>query len=122
MIYWGRRKDVDEVYNFYFALFNFSAALLLIALYFQPQYFLYAYKPKFINVINIEMFSVWCLFFSGIKFFNLLLHVPNQFKKYFHALMVAISLNFISTFFSNFINQAFYYKYILVPLLFIVLP
>lgn len=117
MIYWGRRKDAEEKYNLYFAIFVLSAALLLIALYFQPQYFLYAYKPSFLNVINIEMFAVWCLFYSGIKFFNLLLKVPVKYNKYFYILLLTISLNLLSTFFSNFISLVFYYKYILGPLL-----
>jgi signal transduction histidine kinase/DNA-binding response OmpR family regulator len=121
MIYWGRRKDADENYNLYFSIFVFSAALFLIAPYFQVQYFLVAYKPPYFNVINIEMFSVWCLFFSGIKFLNLLLRVPSKFKKYFYFLVISISLNFLSTFTSNILGELFYYQYILLPILLIVI-
>lgn len=120
MVFLGRKKDAEESYNLYFSMFAFSAALFIIAPYFQPQYFLNAYKPNVLNVINLEMFSVWFLFFSGIKFLNLLLKVPSKHKKTFHYLIAFITLNFIATFSSNLIGQHFYFKYVLSPLLLII--
>jgi signal transduction histidine kinase/AraC-like DNA-binding protein len=120
MIFWGRRKDKDELYNVYFAVFVFSAAVFLISQYFQPQYFLYHFKPHWLNVKNIEMFSVWWLFYSGMRFFNLLINVPKKFNIYFKFLIITVTLNFISTFTSNLISHEFYMTYIIFPILFIV--
>jgi len=56
MIYWGRRKDPEEVYNLFFVIFVLSATLFIVAPYFQPQFFLYSFKPSWLYVINMEMF------------------------------------------------------------------
>src|SRR5258708_5882767 len=77
MIYVGRKKDSEEVYNLYFALFVIAATLFIIAPYFQPNYFLNAFRPSWLYVLNMEALMVWCLFASGIKFLSLLLNVSH---------------------------------------------
>ncbi len=121
MIYLGRRKEAEEVYNLYFSLFVFAAALFIIAPYFQPQYFLYAIKPTWLTVMNIEAFMVLSLFYGGIKFLNLLLKISQKYKRYFYFTFSTISLNFFLTFTSNIFGPQFYYEHILSIILFIVL-
>ena len=113
MIYWGRRKDADEVYNLYFAGFVLSGALFIIAPYNQPRYFLYNLKPAWLHVVNVEMFSTWLLFISGLKFLSLLFRVPAVFKKYFIVTYVIISIDLLLTLTVNFISYEFYAAHIL---------
>jgi signal transduction histidine kinase/DNA-binding response OmpR family regulator len=113
MIYWGRKKDAAEVYNIYFSAFVLSATLFIIAPYFQPQYFLFALKPSWLYVLNIEAFMSLCLFLSGIKFFNSLLTVPQKVRRYFKFTYYSIPLNCILTLTANFIGPQFYFKNVL---------
>jgi AraC-like DNA-binding protein len=117
MIYWGRKREQKELYNLYFACFVFSAALFLIAPYFQRQYFLYIFKPQWLNVINIEMITICFLTFSGICFLNCLLEVSPKFKKNFRFTYVSICLSVLLTLTSNLISREFYFKHVMFYLL-----
>src|ERR1700733_7374563 len=83
MIYWGRRQDIDEKYNLYFAFFVFTVSLFIIAPYLQPGNLLASLKPGWLYVINIEAVLVFGLFFFGSQFLKYLLQFPKQFDKYF---------------------------------------
>ena len=120
MIYWGRRKDPEEVYNLYFVIFVLSATLFIVAPYFQPHFFLYSYKPSWLYVINMEMLLTCLLFLSGIKFLNLLLKFPIARRKYFYFTFAALPFCFMLTLTTNFFGPAFYFKYIIHYVLIIV--
>lgn len=113
MIYWGRRRDREEIYNLYFAIFVLSTALLLLTPYLLPQYFLYWLKPHWLQVANIEMFATWLLFLSGIKFLSHLLQVPKDFGKKFFVTYIVVSLDVLLTFTSNIFGYDFYARFIL---------
>ena len=113
MLYWGRRRDREEIYNFYFAVFVLSTAFLLLTPYFLPQYFLYWLKPRWLQVANIEMFTTWLLFISGIKFLNHLLGVPRDFRKNFYVTYIVVTLDVLLTFTSNTFGYDFYASYVL---------
>jgi AraC-like DNA-binding protein len=113
MLYLGRRKDRKEKYNLYFAGFVLSSVLFVIAPYFREGYFLNIFRPHWLYVINIEMATIWLLFFSGINFFNHLLEVSSEFRKKFHFTYISISLNVLLTLTSNFFGVEFYFKYVL---------
>src|SRR6187551_1839515 len=97
MIYWGRKKDVEETYNLYFSIFVFAATLFILAPYFQPQYIFYSLKPTWLYVINIEALMMLALFYSGIKFLNRLLKVPGNLTRYFYFTFLTMPLNFLLT-------------------------
>jgi len=120
MIFWGRRKDSEERYNLYFSAFVATTTLFIIAPYFQPIYFLYSLKPEWLHVINIEALLTLGLFFSGIKFLNRFLRLPDRWKRLFYFTYITMPLNFLLTLTSNFISTAFYFQYILVYVLLIV--
>ena len=120
MVFWGRKKDLEERFNLYFAVFAFATSLFIISPYFRQQFFLYAFKPHWLYAINIEMFSVWLLMCSSIKFLNCLLKISSPYKKYLRFSYVTLSLCLILTLTSNFISLEFYFKHILFYLLIIV--
>jgi signal transduction histidine kinase/CheY-like chemotaxis protein len=117
MIFWGRKKDPEEAYNLYFSLFVICATLFVMAPYLQPQYFLYALKPDWLYVINVEALMSWGLFISGIKFLNLLLKPPSRVIRFFRFTYYSITLNFFLTLSANFISTEFYFKNVLAVVL-----
>jgi signal transduction histidine kinase/DNA-binding response OmpR family regulator len=121
MIYWGRKHHSEERYNLYFAAFVLSATLFIVAPYFQPQYFLYSYKPSWLYVINIEALMSCCLFIGGIAFLNPLLKLPERQKRYFYFCYCAIPTNFLLTLTANFISLQFYFSKVLPVVLLIYL-
>ena len=113
MIYWGRRRDIDEKYNLYFALFVFTVSLFIIVPYLQPGHLLASIKPRWLYVINIESVLVFGLFFFGLQFLKYLLKFPKQFNKYFLFTYSCLLLNICFTLTSNFINPGFYISHFL---------
>ncbi len=113
MIYWGRRRDSEEVYNLFFVIFILSATLFIVSPYFQPQFFLYSFKPSWLYVINMEMFLTWGLFYSGIKFLNLFLKFPESSRKNFYFTFTTLPLCFVLTLTANVFGPAFYFRYII---------
>jgi len=113
MIWWGRRQDVVEKYNLYFALFVFTVSLFIIAPYLQPGHLLASLKPHWLYVINIEAVLVFGLFFFGLQFLKHLLTFPKQFDKYFLCTYLCLLINISFTLTSNFIGPAFYITYFL---------
>jgi len=113
MIYWGRRKDPEEVYNLFFVIFVLSTMMFIVAPYFQPHYFLYSFKPSWLYVINMEMFLTWLLCYSGIKFLNLLLKFPADRRKFFYFTFATLPFCLMLTLATNFFGPAFYFKYII---------
>ena len=111
MIYWGRRGDAEEAYNLYFAVFVLSATVFIVLPYFQKEYFLSAYKPSWLYILNVEMLTVWLLFYSGIKFLSLLLKFPSTLKKYFYFTFATLPVCFLLTLTANFIGLDFYFTY-----------
>ena len=83
MIYWGRRKDPEEVYNLFFVIFVLSATLFIVAPYFQPQFFLYSFKPSWLYVINMEMFLPGLLFLQWNKISQPAVEISCRAKKVF---------------------------------------
>jgi signal transduction histidine kinase/DNA-binding response OmpR family regulator len=120
MIYWGRRKETEEIYNLYFSIFILSATGFIVAPYCQPEHLLYNYKPTWLTVPNMEAFAVWCLFFSGTKFLNVLLKVPSAWTRYFRITYATVAISFLLTLIGNFVSLAFYFKYFLPFVLLIV--
>jgi len=120
MIYLGRRKDPDEVYNIYFVIFIISTTLFIVAPYFQPQFFLYSFKPSWLYVINMEMFATWLLFYSGIRFLNLLLKFPASLTKYFYFTFAALPFCFLLTLTTNAFGPGFYFQHVIHYVLIIV--
>jgi signal transduction histidine kinase/DNA-binding response OmpR family regulator len=110
MIYWGRKKDREEIYNLYFSMFTLSATAFIVAPYFQPHLFLFSAKPEWLTVPNMESFAVWCLFFSGSKFLNVLLKVPQKITRYFLFTYVTIAISFLLTLTGNLISLDFYFR------------
>src|SRR4051812_29109058 len=78
MIYYGRRTDMEEKYNLYFAFFVLTVSLFIIAPYLQPGHLLASLKPQWLYVINIEALLVFGLFFFGLRFLKYLLKFPKQ--------------------------------------------
>ena len=117
MIYWGRKKDVEEKYNLYFAIFIVAVSLFIVAPYFHAQNIFHSVKPAWLLVINIEALLMVGLFFSGLKFLNCLLKVPQSLSNYFYFTYITIPINFLLTLTSNFISLEFYFfnilKYVL---------
>ena len=113
MIWWGRRRDVDEKYNLYFSLFVLTVSLFIIVPYLQPGHLLEAIKPRGLYVINIESVLVFGLFFFGLQFLKFLLRFPNQFNKYFLFTYSCLLLNISFGLTSNFISPAFYIAHFL---------
>jgi hypothetical protein len=110
MIYWGRKKEAEEIYNLYFSIFIISATGFIVAPYFQPQYRLYSIKPQWLTVPNMESFAVWCIFFSGTKFLNVLLKVPHKTTRYFYFTYISVAIGFSLTLTGNFVSLDFYFK------------
>jgi signal transduction histidine kinase len=117
MIFWGRRKDENEAYNLYFALFVLSATLFIVAPYFQPGFGLYDYKPSWLYVTNIEALMTWALFLSGIRFLNLLLNAPSHVTRYFRFCYYSIPVNILLTLTVNFDAYLYFSKILPVVLL-----
>jgi signal transduction histidine kinase/DNA-binding response OmpR family regulator len=113
MIYWGRRKDREEGYNLLFVIFVVSATLFIAAPYFQPQFVLYSLKPSWLYVINMEVLFTWMLFYSGIRFLNLLLKFPASFKRYFYFTFAALPFCFLLTLTANIFGTGFYFQHVM---------
>src|ERR1051325_6112099 len=108
MIWWGRRQDTEEKYNFYFAVFVFTVSLFIIVPYLQPGHLLASLKPQWLYVINIEAVLVFGLFFFGLQFLKYLLKFPKQFDKYFLFIYSCLLFNIALTLTAIFISPDFY--------------
>src|SRR5436190_16762811 len=113
MIWWGRRRDMEEKYNLYFGLFVFTVSLFIIVPYLQPGHLLASIKPPWLYVINIESVLVFGLFFFGLQFLKYLLKFPGQFNRYFLFTYCCLLLNISFTLTSNFISPGFYISHFL---------
>ena len=113
MIYLGRRPDIEEKYNLYFAFFVLTVSLFIIVPYLQPGHWLASLKPRWLYVINIEAVLVFGLFFFGSQFLKHLLKFPKRFNKYFLFTYSCLLLNIFFTLTSNFISPAFYISHFL---------
>jgi len=120
LIYRGRKKDAEEKYNLFFSLFVLSVALFILAPYFHSQYFLFALKPSWLYVINIEAGLALLMFYSGIKFLNRLMKFPAEKARIFSFTYYTLTLNIGLTLTANFISVEFYFKYIVALVLAIV--
>ena len=120
MIYLGCRRDLNEKYNLCFAEFVFSVILFITAPYFQPGCFLNVLRPHWLYVINIEMGTIWLMFFSGTRLLNHLFGVPSGLKKNLRYTYISFSVCILLTLTSNLISPEFYFKYVLVWVLIIV--
>lgn len=113
MIYFGRRPDIEEKYNLYFAFFVLTVSLFIVVPHLQPGHWLAALKPGWLYVINIEAVLVFGLFFFGLQFLKHLLKFPKQFNKYFLFTYSCLLLNILFTLTSNFIGPGFYISHFL---------
>jgi len=113
MIWLGRRKDIEEKYNIYFAFFVFTVSLFIIVPYLQQGHLLASLKPQWLWVSNIEAVLIFGLFFFGIQFLKYLLKFPAQFNKYFRFIYACLLLNICFTLTANFKGPGFYIAHLL---------
>jgi len=120
MIYFGRRKSSNEIYNIYFAVFSFFCSFSIFITTIDFMFYINKdFSTKFEPIYKIigptcDAFSILGLIFGVVNCLSIMFNYPEKKKKYLYLIFIFFFLSFLFSLFNIIFGKDFYYKYIFI--------